>query len=210
MQALTPNTNSNMIIVMKNNYMNKKIKYRFMIGGILLFFLSIFMAFQASILYENLTYVGTIKNNHTFFVVWGILLSLYYTYGYYLFMKINTVFNKKYFYICIGICILSILSFLSPYTLHSGDFLSQFHVFGSMSSCTLSFILFGYTLIQIQFQDMNYYIKIEKSIFTVLFMALIPLIVVGDICTLSEIIILNGLIFIMNYALHLKYEKNEI
>lgn len=187
--------------MMKTSNISNTTKYIFMIGGILLFILSIYMSLKASLLYENLTYVGTIKENHYLFILWGIALSIYYTIGYFLFVVINNCVNKKQILICISICILSILSFLSPYTLHSGDFFSQFHVYGSMLSCTFTFMLLIHTLLQIQFQDLDYFNKIKKIIVAVLCVSMIPLISIGDICTLSEIILLNGIIFIMNYSI---------
>lgn len=179
-------------------------KYTLIIlGTIILPIFSFYLGSRASLLYENITYIGNMKTYHTPFIIWGILNSLYYMISYLIIISNFPNLKSKTKPICIILTIISILAFLSPYTLRSADFLSQFHVYGSMTSAIGTIMLIIYTIIYGQMYYPEHLTKMKNQLLALAIFCSMLLVTIGDISTLLELILLNGLNYIMAYLLYL-------
>lgn len=173
------------------------------IGGVFLPLFSLYLSSKASMFYENLTYVGNLESNRYLFMIWGIVQSLYYLLSYYISATTLHVYNRKLFIVSIIITVISIVAFLLPYQNHSGDIISQLHVYGSMLSCIATFILIIIMLSTLSYYDYVIFEKAKKLILLILSGFAFCILLFGDISTLSELILLNGLnyffIFLISY-----------
>lgn len=163
------------------------------IGIIILPLFSLYLSSKASLFYENLTYVGNLSINRNLFIIWGILQSLFYFISFcYLYQKLNM--QKKWMLsVCTLITLLSIIAFLLPYTNHSGNIISQLHVYGSMCSCIATYVIIIIIINDCIYINFNYYIHSRKLLFLVLTTFTFCIILFGDISTLSELVLLDGL-----------------
>lgn len=175
-----------------------------------LFILPLFslnLSSKASLFYENLTYVGNLTNNRHLFIIWGILQSVFYFASFYtLYHKLNL--QKKHL-ISLSACLMSIsiIAFLLPYSNHGGDILSQLHVYGSMFSCIGTYGMIVYVLTEQANYDFHYFISCRNLLFIILSIFAFCILLLGDISTLSELFLLDGLNLIFIYMiLHTKDE----
>ncbi|NBK96446.1 MAG: hypothetical protein EOM50_00230 [Erysipelotrichia bacterium] len=177
-----------------------KIEWCLCISGLFLLPLfSLYLASQASLFYENLTYVGNLAMNRSLFIIWGILQSLYYFICFYYFTIKTTLLHKNFLYIS-GFCtLLSIIAFLLPYQNHSADIVSQLHVYGSMLSCIITYIIILYIIKKTADYDYVFFQHSKNIVFLILTMFAFCIILLGDISTLSELILLDGLNLIFLY-----------
>lgn len=168
-------------------------------GTLLLPVLSLYLGTRASLFYENITYVGNMKQHHLLFIIWGTLNSLYYMGSYLFLIKQLPNISKHHSILCICMTILSILSFLCPYKLHSGDLLSQFHVYGSIIAGAGTLALLMHTTLYAQMFYPHYFSKIKNMLMMILIISSTLLLTLGDISTLMELVLLNGLNYIFAY-----------
>lgn len=179
---------------MKTMKPTNKIEWILLISGIILLPLfSLYLSCKTSLFYENLTYVGNLAINRKLFILWGILQSLFYFISFwYLYHKLHL--QKKWMLPLSGtITILSIIAFLLPYTNHSGDLFSQLHVYGSIGSCIATYWIIIKTIYDCIFYHFDYYVICRKLLFLILSAFGFSIILLGDISTLSELILLDGL-----------------
>ncbi len=163
--------------------------------------LSFYLASKASLFYENLTYVGNLASNRSLFMVWGILQSLCYFIAYlYVTDKFHTR-KKSSDILCAMITLISIIAFVLPYQNHSGDIVSQLHVYGSMSSCIFTFVLVMRQIVLFASIDLYLYEKAKTYFLLILSLFAFLIILFGDISTLSELVLLNGLNFLFVYLI---------
>lgn len=186
--------------------MKKQIK---MLIGIacMLGVLSLYLACQSNLFYENLTFVGNKQELRMLFMIWGISLSILYGYAFQLLLKlchINKQFLLSFAWLCCGV---SIVAFLLPYENHSGDILSQLHVYGSMISCIITYLLLLYVIHQLLLIYPQQSMRIQKVAYSILMVSVSSILLIGDISSFAELLLLNGLSFIFMYALVI-LEKN--
>lgn len=181
--------------------LNTKQKIFILALGVSLPMLSFYLASKASLFYENLTYVGNLASNRTLFIIWGILQSLFYGASYfYIIQKFNTQ-NKRLRLLCIFITSMSIIAFLLPYQNHSADILSQLHVYGSMLSCIFSFVLLIQQIIAFATHDLYLFTQAKKGLFMVVSSFAFLILLFGDISSMSELFLLNGLNYLFLYLI---------
>ncbi len=163
-----------------------------MSSALLLLIMSLYLASRGSFLYDNFTFVGNQPSIRPFFILWGLLQSLY---AYVLFIKIVKVYALRKHFILYATIIstMNIIGIVSPYTIHSNDFFSTLHVLCNMGA-TLASILLTFLVIK-QISKSNYVLGMH--FFTLLKLLLagfsFSFMLLGDIASFGQIILLNGL-----------------
>lgn len=168
---------------------------------------SILLASQANLFYENLTYIGNLANTRLYFMLWGIALSLFYAYSYYTLYNVIPYAKHKYVPYSILCCVVSIIAFVLPYQNHSGDLLSQLHVYGSMASCIATYIIVAFTLFDASLVERKQTHRIQTLFYAILFISVASILFIGDISSFGELLLLNGLSLVFVYAIY-QYKKN--
>lgn len=187
---------------MKLNTNIKKSEQLLIISGLIILpLLSFYLSSKASLFYENLTYVGNLSSNRTLFILWGIIQSFFYFICFYRLYHKLQMKQKWLISLSLLLTIISIIAFLVPFTNHSGDILSQFHIYGSMFSCLWTYLIIVYTLNDCAKYDFHYFIKCRNLLFLIVSIFAFCIILLGDISTISELVLLDGLNILFIYML---------
>lgn len=187
---------------MKLNMNIKKSKWILIICGLLFLpLLSFYLSSKASLFYENLTYVGNLPSNRSLFILWGIMQSCFYFICFYRLYHKLQMKQKWLISSSLLLTIISIIAFLVPFTNHSGDILSQFHIYGSMFSCLGTYLIIVYTLNDRANDDFDYFIKCRNLLFLIISIFAFCIILLGDISTISELVLLDGLNILFIYMI---------
>lgn len=149
---------------------------------------SILLGSQESILYENLTYLGNQKDYRLFFQLWGILISLDYLISFLYLMHKTKIIGTRLRIIAIFLTIISILSFFIPYNMETNPFLSNVHVYLSLSSSLLTIFMIIYYIHLFQFINFSYYQKGSKIIYSYIIICVFLLLALGDISGILELV----------------------
>lgn len=159
--------------------------------------LSFYLATRSSLFYENLTYVGNMNEHRLLFLIWGISQSLYYAF---LYMQIiqkkeikNTVMNIA--VACASI--LNIISFLLPYQNHSGDLLSQIHVYTSIGSSVLTCIILLWLLQSMQTINFNTFLIVRNHFMVLVSIVVFMAFLFGDFTSIMELFFTNGISYLL-------------
>lgn len=187
---------------MKTNHKIHKTDYMIMIIGVLILPLfSLYLSSKASLFYENLTYVGNLPKNRIIFIIWGICQSLYYFCCFHLLYKKMHIQKRREYILSLLFTFISIIAFLVPYTNHSSDLCSQLHVYGSMLSCIATYLILIGVINDSASYDFAYFDHCRKLLAAILSAFAFCILLFGDISTLSELILLDGLNILFVYML---------
>lgn len=187
---------------------NKMLLLYFLFGIIILPILSIYLGTRASILYENLTYIGNTLQYRFLFLVWGITLSLFYCFSYFKVVKLYELKQPTYNYLCIIATCLNIIAMLMPFKNHSGDIFSQLHIYTSFMATLLTCLLIYKIVSKLQKTDFLIFLFIRNSILSLISLSTMCILLLGDFSTLLEIIFTNGISFLFYTLLSLKIHEN--
>ena len=170
-------------------------------GSILLPFLCFYLAFQESLFYENFTYVGNQAEFRSLFILWGCLQACFFFVSYLLILINYNIYSKKYIFFCGVVSFIHISATLSPFTNHSNDFLSTYHVIGSMLACILTYVLVMAWCKRISDSEFLLSNQVRILLYYILSAFTFTIFILGDISSLSELILVNGLNFVFIYIL---------
>lgn len=179
---------------MKLNNKAKKTEWLIIIIGVIILPLcSLYLSSKASLFYENLTYVGNLPSNRGLFIIWGIIQSSFYFICFYKLYHKLQMKEKWQIVVSLVLTIISIIAFLLPFTNHSGDIFSQLHIYGSMFSCLGTYLIMIYILNDCAKYNLYYFIKCRNLLFLIVSIFAFCILLLGDISTISELVLLNGL-----------------
>lgn len=159
--------------------------------------LSLYLATRSSLFYENLTYIGNLETYRPIFIVWGVSQSLFYGFLYYQIIKkwnLNYPLANGLTFLAI---IMNILSFLLPYQNHSGDLLSQAHVYMSIGSSVLTLFIILWLTQRMQILEFNIFLRIKNFLFKFVILIGFLAMLLGDFTSIMELVFTNGISYLL-------------
>lgn len=159
--------------------------------------LSLFLATRSSLFYENLTYIGNIPTYRPLFLLWGISQSLFYGFLYYQIMQKWLIKNNLVTFFTVLAILMNILSFLLPYQNHSGDLLSQIHVYMSIGSSIITCLILLWLIQKMQTYDFTIFIHARSILLRLITIIGFLAMLLGDFTSIMELVFTNGISFLL-------------
>lgn len=164
---------------------------------ILLASISLYLATRSSLFFENLTYIGNLSQYRPLFLVWGISQSLFYGFLYYQIIKKWHIKNQFISTLTILAIVANIISFILPYQNHSGDLLSQIHVYMSIGSSVLTCFIILWLIQRMQQIDFNLFLEARNKMMIMITLVGFMAILLGDFTSIMELIFTNGISYLL-------------